>query len=62
MKEGLNLLLANHEGSDVFRAWAFMLLHSVWQGLLLHMIAVFLLRYGKRMSAAVRYNLLLSLF
>jgi len=62
MKEGLYLLLANHSGSSLFRAWAFMLLHSLWQGLLIHIAAAFLLQYGKRMSAALRYNLLLLLF
>ena len=62
MKESLYLSLNNFEGSGLFRAWAFMLLHSVWQGLLLHLIAFFLLRYGKRLGAALRYNLLLFLF
>ena len=56
------LLLADLAGSGIFRAWTFMLLHSLWLGLLLHMAAVFLLRYSKRMSAAVIYNLLLFLF
>ncbi|WP_316797258.1 M56 family metallopeptidase [Pedobacter agri] len=62
MKDSLHFLLAYILGSDLFQAWAFMLLHSVWQGLLLHMVAVLLLRYGKRMGAALRYNLLLFLF
>ncbi|RYY51657.1 MAG: M56 family metallopeptidase, partial [Chitinophagaceae bacterium] len=56
------LLLADLAGSGIFRAWTFMLLHSLWLGLLLHMAAVFLLRYSKRMSAAVIYKLLLFLF
>gem|GEM_PF-5263101 len=62
MKEGLYDLLTNLAGSGLFRAWALVLLHSVWQGLLLHITAVFLLRYRKRMSASLMYNLLLLLF
>ena len=42
------------------QAFSWMLLHSLWQGLLLAMLSGFLLVLAKKSNSAIRYNLLLS--
>jgi beta-lactamase regulating signal transducer with metallopeptidase domain len=49
-------------GEIIIQALSRMLLHSVWQGALLSVIAGVIIMTTKRTSAAIRYNLMLCLF
>ncbi|RWY49328.1 M56 family metallopeptidase [Mucilaginibacter gilvus] len=46
----------------VIQAFSWMLIHSLWQGLLLAMVAALVLMATRKASAAVRYNLVLAQF
>jgi bla regulator protein BlaR1 len=46
----------------VIQAFSWMLIHSLWQGLLLAMLTVFMLMLTRKASAVVRYNVILLLF
>ncbi|MFB9842965.1 M56 family metallopeptidase [Mucilaginibacter ginsenosidivorans] len=43
-----------------FQAFGWMLIHSLWQGLLLAVITGLILTFAKRSGAAVRYNVILA--
>src|SRR5579859_6186355 len=44
------------------QAFSWMLLHSLWQGLLLAILTGLILAFAKRSAAAIRYNLVLVQF
>ncbi len=44
------------------RAFSWMLLHSLWQGLLLALVTGLILAFAKRSAASIRYNLVLVQF
>jgi bla regulator protein BlaR1 len=44
------------------RAFSWMLLHSLWQGLLLALVTGLILAFAKRSAASIRYNLVLAQF
>src|SRR5258708_30626565 len=46
----------------MIQAICWMLIHSLWQGLLLTLLTGIVLAYTKRSPAALRYNLLSGLF
>jgi bla regulator protein BlaR1 len=56
------LLLINTAMDKAVSAFSWMLIHSLWQGLLLAIIAGTVLMLTKRSGAAIRYNLVLVLF
>ncbi|HEY2580962.1 MAG TPA: M56 family metallopeptidase [Mucilaginibacter sp.] len=57
-----HLLLISINSNKIITAFSWMLIHSLWQGLLLAVIAGVGLMFTKRSSAAYRYNLMLTLF
>jgi len=58
----MHLLLISETMNKMITAFSWMLIHSLWQGLLLSVIAGALLMLTKRTSAAHRYNSMLLLF
>ncbi|HEY4323471.1 MAG TPA: M56 family metallopeptidase [Mucilaginibacter sp.] len=57
-----HLLLISINSNKIITAFSWMLIHSLWQGLLLAVVAGVVLMLTKRSSAAYRYNLMLTLF
>ncbi len=47
---------------SIVQAFSWMLIHSLWQGLLLSLLAGIILMLTRKASAAIRYNLVLTLF
>ncbi|WP_426671313.1 M56 family metallopeptidase [Mucilaginibacter sp. McL0603] len=59
----MHLLLTTHAiASRLIQAFSWMLIHSLWQGLLLAVVTAVILLLTKRSAAAVRYNLVLVQF
>jgi len=56
------LTLTTATTNSLIRAFSWMLIHSLWQGLLLAMLTVLALMMTRKASAAVRYNLVLVQF
>ncbi|MFC0513881.1 M56 family metallopeptidase [Mucilaginibacter angelicae] len=56
------LLNANTISHSLIQAFSWMLIHSLWQGLLLAVISAVVMLLTKKTSAAVRYNLVLVQF
>ncbi|MDB5146549.1 MAG: hypothetical protein JWQ57_569 [Mucilaginibacter sp.] len=56
------LLNANTISQSLIQAFSWMLIHSLWQGLLLAVISAVVMLLTKKTSAAVRYNLVLVQF
>jgi bla regulator protein blaR1 len=54
-------LLADIIVNRMIAAFCWMLIHSLWQGMILAMITVIILMLTKRLTAAARYNLVLVL-
>ncbi len=56
----MHLLLTTTPLADhLIQAFSWMLIHSLWQGLLLAVFTAVVLLFTRRSSAAVRYNLVL---
>jgi bla regulator protein blaR1 len=59
----MHLLMTTHTiASRLIQAFSWMLIHSLWQGLLLAVVTAVILLLTKRSAAAVRYNLVLVQF
>jgi len=58
----MHLAIINDASSKIITAFNWMLIHSLWQGLLLAIIAGAALVIAKKATAAYRYNLALILF
>jgi bla regulator protein BlaR1 len=58
----MHLLLTSTTMDKMISAFSWMLIHSLWQGLFLSIVAAAVLMLNKRSSAARRYNLALTLF
>jgi bla regulator protein blaR1 len=58
----MHLLLISTTMDKMISAFSWMLIHSLWQGLFLSIIAAAALMLNKRSSATRRYNLALTLF
>ena len=58
----MHLAFINDATNKIITAFSWMLIHSLWQGLLLAIIAGVALVIAKKASAAYRYNLALILF
>jgi bla regulator protein BlaR1 len=58
----MNLLLINTIAKKMITAFSWMLIHSLWQGLFIAIIAGILLWFAKRTGAAIRYWFLLAFF
>ncbi|OOQ58657.1 M56 family metallopeptidase [Mucilaginibacter pedocola] len=55
-------LLNNLNTTRIIQAFSWMLIHSLWQGLLLAVAAAVVLMVTRKASSALRYNLALALF
>ncbi|MGN6394194.1 MAG: M56 family metallopeptidase [Mucilaginibacter sp.] len=58
----MHLVSINSALSNVITAFSWMLIHSLWQGLFLAIVAGVVLLLAKKSSAVYRYNLMLLLF
>ncbi|QEM11266.1 M56 family metallopeptidase [Mucilaginibacter rubeus] len=56
------LLNTNTISHSLIQAFSWMLIHSLWQGLVLAIISALVMLFTKKASAAVRYNLVLVQF
>jgi bla regulator protein BlaR1 len=54
--------IATGLSGSIVQAFSWMLIHSLWQGLLFSFLAGTILMFTRRAGAAIRYNLLLALF
>ena len=58
----MQILFINSTVNKIIAAFSWMLIHSLWQGLLLALIVSVVLLFTKKWKAVARYNLVLMLF
>ncbi|QHS54337.1 hypothetical protein GWR56_01805 [Mucilaginibacter sp. 14171R-50] len=56
----MNVLALTETAQHFIRSFSWMLIHSLWQGLLLALLTMFLLMINGKASAAIRYRIVLS--